>query len=95
MITLAKIFEGIRILDLSQFLSGPWGSTFLVDNGAEVIKVEPPASGEQFRFFTIFNKKIFGLLSIYNRGKKSITLDLRVPDGQDILKKIVKSADVV
>ncbi|MHA1266362.1 MAG: CaiB/BaiF CoA transferase family protein [Candidatus Helarchaeota archaeon] len=90
-----KIFEGIRVLDLSQFISGPWGSTFLADQGAEVIKVEPPGFGEALRMFVFFEKQIAPLFSILNRNKKSITLNLRVAQGQAILKELVKQADVL
>ncbi|MFX1477211.1 MAG: CoA transferase, partial [Promethearchaeota archaeon] len=72
-----KIFEELRILDCSQFISGPWASTFFADQGAEVIKIEPPPFGESFRLFTVFDKSIFPLFSILNRGKKSVSLDLR------------------
>ncbi|MHA1650131.1 MAG: CoA transferase, partial [Candidatus Helarchaeota archaeon] len=48
----------MRVLDLSQFISGPWGSKFLADQGAEVIKVEPPGMGEALRMFVFFDKQI-------------------------------------
>lgn len=90
-----RILEGIRVLDLSQFISGPWGATFLGDQGAEVIKVESPGMGEAMRIFVFFNKQIAPLFSILNRNKKSITLDLRTTEGQDILKELVKVSDVL
>ncbi len=90
-----RILDGIRVLDLSQFISGPWGSKFLADQGAEVIKVEPPGFGEALRMFIFFDKQISPLFSIINRNKKSITLNLRTKEGQDILKKLVKCVDVL
>jgi CoA:oxalate CoA-transferase len=89
------MLDGIRVLDLSQFISGPWGSTFLADQGAEVIKVEPPGFGEAMRMFVFYEKQIAPLFSILNRNKKSITLNLRIPEGQDILKELVKHSDVL
>ncbi|HUX99605.1 MAG TPA: CoA transferase, partial [Candidatus Deferrimicrobium sp.] len=89
------MLDGIRVLDLSQFISGPWGSTFLADQGAEVIKVEPPGFGEAMRMFVFYEKQIAPLFSILNRNKKSITLNLRIPEGQEILKELVKHADVL
>jgi CoA:oxalate CoA-transferase len=89
-----KILEGIRVLDLSQFISGPWGACFLGDQGAEVIKIES-GLGEAMRTFVLFNKQTAPLFSILNRNKKSITLDLRTPEGQGIFKDLVKVSDVL
>ena len=89
------IFEDLRILDVSQFISGPWCTTFFADQGAEVIKIESPPFGESFRYFVLFDKTMFPLFSILNRGKKSISLDLRKPESQDIFIKLVKKADVL
>jgi CoA:oxalate CoA-transferase len=92
---MVKIFEGLRILDCSQFISGPWTSTFFADQGAEVIKVEPPPFGEAFRLFNLYDKTIFPLFSILNRGKKSISLDLRKEEAKEIFKKLVEKSDVL
>lgn len=89
-----KIMEGIRVLDLSQFISGPWGACFLGDQGAEVIKIES-GLGEAMRTFVLFNKQTAPLFTILNRNKKSITLDLRTPEGQGIFKDLVKVSDVL
>ena len=90
-----KIFEGLRILDLSQFISGPWTSTFFADQGAEVIKVETPPFGEAFRLFVLYDKTIFPLFSILNRGKKSISLNLRKQEAQEIFINLIKKSDVL
>ncbi|MFX1294990.1 MAG: CaiB/BaiF CoA transferase family protein [Promethearchaeota archaeon] len=90
-----RTLDGIVILDLSQFISGPWGSKFLADQGAEVIKVESPGFGETMRTFIIFDKQIAPLFTIINRNKKSITLNLRTLEGQEILKDLVKYIDVL
>ncbi|MHA1277535.1 MAG: CaiB/BaiF CoA transferase family protein [Candidatus Helarchaeota archaeon] len=90
-----KTLEGVRVLDLSQFISGPWGSKFLADQGAEVIKVEPPGFGEAMRMFVFFDRQIAPLFTIINRNKKSITLNLRTQEGQDLLKKLVIHTDVL
>ncbi|MHA1313913.1 MAG: CaiB/BaiF CoA transferase family protein [Candidatus Helarchaeota archaeon] len=90
-----RILEGLIVLDLSQFFSGPWGSTQLSDQGAEVIKIEPPGVGEPLRLFVLFNKQISPLFSIINRNKKSITLNLRYKEGQEIFKELVKHVDIV
>lgn len=90
-----KLLEGIRIADLSQFFSGPWGSMLLADQGAEVIKIEPPGMGEALRIFIMFEKEIAPLFTIMNRNKKSISLDLRKTEGQEIFKKLIAECDVV
>jgi len=90
-----KILNGIRVLDLSQFISGPYCSIYLADQGAEVIKVEVPPYGEAMRLFTMFDKQMSPLFSILNRNKKSITIDLSQPDARDIFLKLVEKADVV
>jgi CoA:oxalate CoA-transferase len=90
-----KIFEELRILDCSQFISGPWASIFFADQGAEVIKIEPPPFGESFRLFTVFDKSIFPLFSILNRGKKSVSLDLRKDAAKEVFKKLVEKSDVL
>ncbi|MFX1303059.1 MAG: CaiB/BaiF CoA transferase family protein [Promethearchaeota archaeon] len=92
---MVKIFEGLRILDCSQFISGPWTSTFFADQGAEVIKVEPPPFGEAFRLFNLYDKTIFPLFCILNRGKKSISLDLRREEAKEIFKKLIEKSDVL
>ncbi|MHA1377030.1 MAG: CaiB/BaiF CoA transferase family protein [Candidatus Helarchaeota archaeon] len=92
---MVKLLEGIRVADLSQFFSGPWGSMLLSDQGAEVIKIEPPGFGEALRMFVFFDKDIAPLFTILNRNKKSITLNLRVKEGQDIFKKLIAECDVL
>jgi crotonobetainyl-CoA:carnitine CoA-transferase CaiB-like acyl-CoA transferase len=92
---MVKIFEDLRILDCSQFISGPWTSTFFADQGAEVIKIEPPPFGESFRMFTLYDKTMFPLFSILNRGKKSASLDLRKEEAKEIFKKLVEKSDVL
>ena len=82
---------GIRILDLSRMLSGPFGSMVLADLGAEVIKIEDPDGGDGTR--TMGPKVSEGqsayFLSI-NRNKKSLTLDLRKEKGRDLFYELVK-----
>ncbi len=90
-----KILDGIRVLDLSQFISGPYCSCYLGDQGAEVIKVEVPPYGEPMRLFTMFDKQMTPLFTILNRNKKSITLDLSEPDAKDLFLRLAEKADVV
>lgn len=91
--TYAAPFAGIRVIDLTQGLAGPEAAMLLAQYGADVVKVEPPSGdwarsqGERFGDFT--DKAISN-----NRGKKSIVLDLKQPDGQDVLRRLVAGADV-
>lgn len=86
--------EGIRVLDMSQFFSGPRAGQLLADYGAEVIKVEPPG-GEAVRVLSAVLPGAERSLSILNRNKKGVTLNLKDPRGADLFRRLVKSADVL
>ncbi|MFC1913220.1 CaiB/BaiF CoA transferase family protein [Chloroflexota bacterium] len=92
---MAGPLDGIRVLDLTQVLSGPFATMLLCDLGAEVIKIEKPKVGDIARD----NGPIVRGLSTYflslNRGKKSITLNLNIKKGVELLLKLTKSADVL
>jgi len=92
-----NLFEGVRVLDLSRMLAGPYGSMLLADQGAEVIKVEEPDGGDPMRvmgppFLPEGESAYF--LSI-NRNKKSVALDLTTPAGRDVFLDLAAQADVV
>jgi crotonobetainyl-CoA:carnitine CoA-transferase CaiB-like acyl-CoA transferase len=92
-----SLFEGVRVLDLSRMLAGPYGSMLLADLGAEVIKVEEPDGGDPMRvmgppFLPEGESAYF--LSI-NRNKKSVALDLTTPAGRDVFLDLAAQADVV
>ena len=87
--------QGIRVVDLSRILSGPFCSMFLADMGAEVIKVEDIIDGDPVRKQGILRNG-FGLyFASFNRNKRSLTLDLRRAEGKDVLRKLIATADVV
>jgi crotonobetainyl-CoA:carnitine CoA-transferase CaiB-like acyl-CoA transferase len=92
-----SLFEGVRVLDLSRMLAGPYGSMLLADMGAEVIKVEEPDGGDPMRVmgppFLAEGESAY-FLSI-NRNKKSIALDLGRPAGRDVFLDLAARADVV
>lgn len=95
-----KALEGIRILDLTHMLSGPYGTMLLADLGAEVIKVEPPQTGEGTRRLLEGDPKnsLHGMGAYFLtlcRNKKSITLDLRAEKGRAVFYDLVKVSDVV
>ena len=87
--------EGIRVLDISNFLAAPMATMYLADFGADVIKAERPGTGDEIRYWGE-NKGGVGLYyKVVNRGKRSITLDLRTPFGVDVVKRLVADADVI
>lgn len=90
-----KPFEGLKVLDVSNFLAAPMCSMYLADFGADVLKVERPGSGDEVRYWGE-NKDGVGLYyKVLNRGKKSITLDLRTPFGVEVVKRLVRDVDVI
>ena len=88
-----KVLSGIRVLDFSQVLAGPFCTMNLADFGAEVIKIEKPGSGDGSRIFGPFVADQSGYYILVNRGKKGITLDLK--KGKDFIYEMVKSCDIV
>jgi len=95
----APLLHGIRVLDLSRVMAGPYCASMLADAGAEVIKIEIPGVGEDSRHIGPFAEGAGGRESAYfmvlNRGKKSITLDLKSPRGLDLLKRLAAKSDVL
>jgi len=87
--------EGIRVLDLSHMLPGPFSTMMLADMGAEVIKIEPPKGGDSFRMRKPFINKEGSAFMMVNRGKKSCVIDLRSPEGHEEFMELVKTADVL
>jgi len=85
---------GVRVVDLSSYLAGPYGCTLLADLGAEVIKVEPP-DGDTLRQFPSSLEAESRLFLGANRGKLGIVLDLKRPEGLAALERLVERSDVV
>jgi len=93
---LTKALEGIRVLDLTRALAGPFCTLMLGDNGADVIKIEIPGSGDDTRKWgpPFIGDESAYFLSI-NRNKRSLTLNLQDPKAQDVFMKLAKDSDVV
>ena len=91
-----KALEGIRVLDLTRALAGPFCTLMLGDNGADVIKVEMPGSGDDTRKWgpPFIGEESAYFLSI-NRNKRSLTLNLRDPQAKEIFLKLAKDSDVI
>ena len=93
---MAEILKGVRILDLSQYIAGPYGTLVLGDLGAEIIKIENPEGGDLSRNLRQYTHK--GESAYYlslNRNKKSLTLNFRNPKAREIFYELVKISDVV
>lgn len=84
----------VRIVDLTRVLAGPWATMMLADQGAEVIKVEPPGGDETRRYEPTVDGEATYFQSV-NRNKRSISLDLRTPEGREVLLRLLGTADIV
>ncbi|MBV9560343.1 MAG: CoA transferase [Bradyrhizobium sp.] len=87
--------EGVRVIDIASFLAGPIGAMFLADFGADVIKIERPDTGDESRYWGNARNGIGLYYKVLNRNKRSVTADLRTPLGVEIVKRLVKTADIL
>jgi CoA:oxalate CoA-transferase len=87
--------SGITIVDLSRILAGPYCTLLLAELGARVIKVEPPQQGDDARHYGPFKNGKSAYFASVNRGKESIALDLKSPEGRDIFERLLDKADAL
>lgn len=87
--------SGVKILDLGAMIAGPVAATILCDQGADVIKLEPPGIGDVMRYLGASCNGISGLYHNSNRGKRSLALDLKSAAGVEVVLKLVQDMDVV
>ncbi|HYF16869.1 MAG TPA: CoA transferase [Ramlibacter sp.] len=87
--------DGIRVIDLTRILSGPFCSMFLADMGADVVKVEDPDGGDPVRHQGEAVNGYSLYFASFNRNKRSITLNLRSEEGKQVLRDLLRTADVV
>jgi crotonobetainyl-CoA:carnitine CoA-transferase CaiB-like acyl-CoA transferase len=87
--------DGIRVVDLSRVLAGPYATQLLADMGAEVFKVEEPGRGDDTRAWPPFEGGEATYFMSVNRGKKSLTLNLKAAGGQEIFRRLLEGADVL
>ncbi len=92
---MAGSLDGVRILDLTRVMSGPYATAMLADIGAEVIKVELPGIGDDARHFGPYVDDVSAYFCLLNRGKKSLAIDLKAPEGVALVRRIAAGADVV
>jgi crotonobetainyl-CoA:carnitine CoA-transferase CaiB-like acyl-CoA transferase len=83
----------IRVVEMGQLLAGPFCGQLLGDMGAEVIKIEPPGAGDPMRVWGLGEEKV--QWEVVARNKKSVSLNLRVPEGQDLARRLIATADVL
>jgi len=93
-----KPLAGIKVLDISRVLAGPWCGQMLADMGADVIKVERPGSGDDTRHWGppwLAGTEESAYYLCANRGKRSVTVDMAKPEGQAVIKQLVAQSDVL
>jgi formyl-CoA transferase len=91
---MSKPLAGLKVIELGQLIAGPFAGKFFADFGAEVIKIEPPG-GDPLRRWRKLHRETSLWWYVQNRNKKSVTADLRLPEGREIVRRIAKDADVV
>jgi formyl-CoA transferase len=90
----AAPLSGVRVLDLSAYIAAPYGCTLLADQGAEVIKIEPPQGDNLRKYPSTLSTEGRAFLGV-NRGKIGISLDLKVPQAREVFLRLLRSADVL
>jgi len=90
-----QVLAGIKVLELGQLIAGPFCGKTLGDFGAEVIKIEPPGLGDPLRKWRLLKDGTSVWWQVQSRNKKSVTLDLRAAEGQDVVRRLVREADVL
>ncbi len=91
---MTKPLEGLKVVELGQLIAGPFAGKFFSEFGAEVIKIEPP-EGDPLRKWRKLHRGTSLWWYVQNRNKKSVTVDLRTPEGQEVVRRIARDADVV
>ena len=87
--------EGVRVIDLTRALSGPFCSMILADLGADTVKIEPLPDGEMSRAWGPFDHGVSTYFLSTNRNKRGIAVDFRKPEGLALIRELVRSADVL
>ena len=87
--------SGLRVVDLTRILAGPFCSMLLADMGAEVIKIETPGEGDPVRRQGVVRDGLSWYFAGFNRNKRSLTLNLRHREGRAVLEKLIAGSDVL
>src|SRR6516165_6395132 len=91
----AHLLTGIRVLDLTRVMSGPFCTAMLADLGAQVIKIEMPGFGEEGRHFAPHVNGESTYFALLNRGKESVTINLKAPEGIALVRDLARTSDVL
>ena len=86
---------GLKVLELGQLIAGPFAAKTLADFGAEVIKIEPPGAGDALRKWRLLKDGTSVWWQMQSRNKRSLALDLKDPEAQDIVRQLAANADVL
>jgi crotonobetainyl-CoA:carnitine CoA-transferase CaiB-like acyl-CoA transferase len=87
--------DGVRVIDLSRVIAGPWCGALLSDLGADVVKVEDTGAGDESRTWPPHKDGEAAAYLLFNRNKRAMTLDLKTPEGVEVVKALTRTADVV
>ena len=90
-----ELLSGLRVLELGTLIAGPFAGRLFSDFGAEVIKVETPEVGDPIRKWRLMHEDTSLWWYVQARNKKSITLNLKAEEGQEIIKELVKEVDII
>src|SRR5215471_6621315 len=93
------MFSGVRVVELAQWVFVPAAGAMLADWGADVIKIEPPATGDGYRGLVSqgiqqSTNNVNRAMEMISRGKRSLGLDVRTPEGKEVLNELIKTADI-
>src|SRR6266446_1115899 len=91
---MAGPLSGFRVVDVTQMISGPMATMILADQGADVVKVEPPGTGDLTRALAARRHAMSPTFAVANRNKRSVVLDLKHARGVEVLKRLVARADL-
>ncbi len=87
--------QGVKVLDCTKVLAGPLCTQYLSDLGADIIKVEPIAGGDDTRLWPPIREGFGAIFLSVNRNKKSIALDLKSPEGRTVIRDLIRQSDVL
>src|SRR5215208_8449782 len=87
--------DGVRVLELGSLIAGPFCGRILADFGAEVLKIEPPGSGDPLRTWSLVTEHGSLWALTQSRNKQSVTVDLRTPEGRDIVRRLARESQVL
>ncbi|WP_434600931.1 CoA transferase [Pseudomonas sp. Z4-7] len=87
--------EGIKVVEMGQLIAGPFAAKILAEFGAEVIKIEPPVTGDPLRKWRLLHNGTSVWWAAQSRNKQSVTLDLRQAEAREVVKRLVKDADIL